>query len=462
MPSASRFALRARIVLPVSRPPIHDGAVFISGNRITAVGPWRELQAQVEGPVTDLGEVILLPGLINAHCHLDYTGMGGAIPQQRSFVDWINWITGFKAEWEYSDFAVSWLGGARMLLRNGVTTVADVEAVPELLPEVWQATPLRVVSFLEMTGVKSRRPPEQILREALATVDSFAGWRNTLGLSPHAPYSTTPELLRRAGAAARERGLPLMTHVAESAEEFEMAMLGRGGMHDWLRRNDRDMADCGGVSPVQQLERTGLLCDRLLAVHANYLTNGDAARLGRSGASVVHCPRSHAFFGHRRFPLEELALAGVNLCLGTDSLATLTAPENPGRSMNFIVQNLLPPNAPSGDGGPRAQRRWTPRGDGTDEVELNLLVEMRAFANAYRALAAEDIVRMVTVNAARALRRGGELGELVPGALADLIALPFDGQVGAAYEACLGHAGAVDGVMIDGRWARGPGAQGSG
>ena len=462
MPPASRFALRARIVLPVSRPPIHDGAVFISGNRIAAVGPWRELQAQADGPVTNLGEVILLPGLINAHCHLDYTGMGGAIPQQRSFVDWINWITSFKAEWDFSDFAASWLGGARMLLRNGVTTVADVEAVPALLPEVWQVTPLRVISFLEMTGVKSRREPALILREALDTVESFAGWRNTLGLSPHAPYSTTPELLRLAGAAARERGLPLMTHVAESAEEFEMAMLGRGGMHDWLRRNDRDMADCGGVSPVQQLERTGLLCDRLLAVHANYLTHGDAARLGRSGASVVHCPRSHAFFGHRRFPLEELAMAGVNLCLGTDSLATLTAPENPARSMNFIVHNLLPQNTSSGDAGPRAQRRWTPRGDGTDEVELNLFVEMRAFANAYRALAPEDIVRMVTVNAARALHRGGELGELIPGALADLTALPYDGPVGAAYEACLGHTGAVGGVLIDGRWAREPGAQGTG
>ena len=150
-------------------------------------------------------------------------------------------------------------------------------------------------------------------------------------------------------------------------------------------------------------------------------------------------------------------MAGVNLCLGTDSLATLAAPENPGRSMNFIVQNLLPATASSGDAGPRAQRRGVPRGDGTDGMELNLFVEMRAFANAYRALAAEDIVRMVTVNAARALQRGGELGELVPGALADLIALPFDGQMGAAYEACLAHTGAVGGVMIDGRWALEPG-----
>ena len=455
MPPASRFALRARIVLPVSRPPIHDGAVFISGDRITAVGPWRELHAQA-GEVIDLGEVILLPGLINAHCHLDYTGMGGAIPQQRSFVDWINWITSFKAEWAFSDYAASWLGGANMLLRNGVTTVADVEAVPELLPDVWQSTPLRVISFLEMTGVKSRRAPEQILGEATAKAESLAGRRNTVALSPHAPYSTLPELLRLAGLAARERGLTVMTHVAESEEEFEMFMRGRGAMHDWLRRSGRDMADCGGVSPVQHLERAGLLCDRLLAVHANYLARGDAARLGRSGASVVHCPRSHDFFGHRRFPLEELALAGVNLCLGTDSLATLAAPMLPSSSMNFIVQNLVTANTPFADPGPRPQPRAGPRGDGTDAVELNLFVEMRAFARVYAALAPEDVIRMVTVNAARALHRAGELGEVSPGAFADLTVLPFAGPAGAAYEACLAHTGAAGGVMIDGQWARAP------
>lgn len=456
MPPASRVALRARIVLPVSRPPIHDGAVFISGDRITAVGPWRELRAQADGAVLDLGEVILLPGLINAHCHLDYTGMGGAIPQQRSFVDWINWITSFKAEWVFSDYAASWLGGAEMLLRNGVTTVADVEAVPELLPEVWQSTPLRVISFLEMTGVKSRRAPEQILGEATAKAESLAGRRNTVALSPHAPYSTMPDLLRLAGVAARARGVAVMTHVAESEEEFEMFLLGRGAMHDWLRRNGRDMTDCGGVSPVQHLERAGLLCDRLLAVHANYLARGDAARLGRSGASVVHCPRSHAFFGHRRFPLEELALAGVNLCLGTDSLATLAAPANQTYAVNFIAQNLVNANPAFADPGPRPQRRVVARDDSADGVELNLFAEMRAFARVYAALAPEEVIRMVTVNAARALGRVGDLGELTPGALADLTVLPFNGPAGATFEACLAHTGAVAGVMIDGQWARAP------
>jgi len=109
--------------------------------------------------VLDLGEVILLPGLVNAHCHLDYTGMAGEFLPPKSFTDWIKLITAAKGGWTYSDFAQSWLNGAQMLLRNGTTTVADFENVPELLPEVWNATPLRVFSFLEMTGVKAAATP---------------------------------------------------------------------------------------------------------------------------------------------------------------------------------------------------------------------------------------------------------------------------------------------------------------
>ena len=137
---------------------------------------------------------------------------------------------------------------------------------------------------------------------------------------------------------------------------------------------------------------------RFLAVHVNHLASGDAARLARSGASVVHCPRSHAFFRHAPFPFAELHGAGVNLCLGTDSLATFQGTAPTGYSMNFIVQNLQSQPAGPEELLPVSQRRWIPRGDGTDGLELNLFTEMRAFAAAYPALAPEDILRMVTLN----------------------------------------------------------------
>ncbi len=166
--------LRARTVLPVSAPPIENGAVLVAGNRIRTVGSWSDLKSAAGEEIIDLGEVILLPGLVNAHCHLDYTDMAGELPPPKTFTDWIPLITAAKTAWSYSDYAHSWLRGAHMLVRNGTTTVADIEAMPDLLPEVWDATPLRVFSFLEMTGIRARREPKEILREALEKIDSLS------------------------------------------------------------------------------------------------------------------------------------------------------------------------------------------------------------------------------------------------------------------------------------------------
>jgi len=163
--------LRARFVVPASQTPVENGAVAISGRHIRAVGKWRELSREFDGPVIDLGESILLPGLINAHCHLDYSAMAGLFAPPRRFTDWIKLITSTKASWSDEEFAASWQKGARMLLRTGTTTVGDIEALPGLLPQAWNETPLRVFSFLEMTGIRSRRQPTAVLNEALAHID---------------------------------------------------------------------------------------------------------------------------------------------------------------------------------------------------------------------------------------------------------------------------------------------------
>jgi cytosine/adenosine deaminase-related metal-dependent hydrolase len=408
--------LRARIVLPISSPPIENGAVLLSGNRVAAVRPWPDLASSSGGPALDLGAVILLPGLVNAHCHLDYTEMTG-LPPQRQFPDWIKGLLALKAAAGYSDYAQAWLRGAKMLLRTGATTVADIEAVPELLPDVWASTPLRVFSFLEMTDVKSRREPANILREAAVKIRSLSRARGFAGLSPHAPYSTSPALLRRAAALARRRRWRVAMHVAESSEERQMYVRRSGPMFDWLK-SQRDMSDCAGRSPVQQVRQCGLLGPNFLAIHANYVDSADIAALARSGASVAHCPRSHAYFGHAPFPYARLAAAGVNIALGTDSLASM-----------------------------RVSRRARP--------ELNMFEEMRAFSAAHPRVAPETVVRMATRNGARALGWEGRLGGIFENALADLIAIPFDGKKEDSWAAAVHHAGEAAAVMIDGRWVFG-------
>jgi aminodeoxyfutalosine deaminase len=413
-----KLLLRARAVVPVSRPPISNGAILIAGNRIAEVGCWRDLAKTDRDETIDLGDAIMLPGLVNAHCHLDYTDMAGQFTPPKIFSDWLKLITTAKSHWSKSDYATSWMNGAQMLLRTGTTTVGDIEAMPDLLPEVWNLGNLRVVSFLEMIGITARRKPEMILQEALERIDSLTTGNCCAGLSPHAPYSTLPELLRLTAAAARERRLRICVHVAESNQEFEMFVHGRGEMYDWLRRSTRDMSDCGLGSPVRHLARAGALGNNFLAVHVNYLAKGDAILLAKHNVHVVHCPRSYEYFRHGRFPLRRLVRAGINVCLGTDSLAS-------------VVKT----------------RRET--------VELNMFEEMRALANRETSLPSKKILQMATVNGARALGMRGQIGELSTGSFADVIAIPYSGKFSGIHHAVIAHKGDVSGSMIDGEWVRG-------
>lgn len=407
--------LRARVVYPVTAPPIEDGAVVVVGQKIRAVTPWENLRPHLRDRTHDLGEVALFPGFINSHCHLDYTDMAGELSPARTFVDWIGSITVAKTAWSYSDYARSWLNGAHQLVKSGVTTVGDVESMPDLLPELWDATPLRVCSFLEMTGVKSRRTPRDILKEVGEKIDELRHPRNRAWISPHAPYSTLPELLQRSARVAEKRGWRVSIHVAESQQEFDMFHDAQGVMFDWLRRNGRDVSDCGLGSPVAHLARNRLLGENVLAIHVNCLARGDATILAKNKTSVVHCPRSHDYFKHPPFQRARLAAAGVNLCLGTDSMATV-------------------------------------RKIGRNRPELDMFAEMRALADADRSVSAVEILEMATVNGAKALGMPGKIGELSAGANADIVALPFAGKIKNLPEAVL-QGGRVSASLIEGRWA---------
>ncbi|HVK58591.1 MAG TPA: amidohydrolase family protein [Candidatus Kapabacteria bacterium] len=414
------MVIRARCILPLADPPIENGAIVTNQGRIQWIGRWNECSVDVGNDVVDLGEVALTPGLINAHCHLDYTNMAGKIPPSRDFPDWVKTILSFKAHWSFSEYAESWLRGARMLVNSGTTTVADIEAVPELPPETWKATPLRLVSFFELTGVKSQRDPDELLREAIQ-------WRETLpnlpgkesGLSPHALYSTTPELMRKSASLAREQNILLTTHLAESEAEFQMYRDAGGPFFDWLK-GQRNMTDCGHRSPIQLAYEYGLLQPNLLSVHVNYLAPGDADLLARAGSSVAHCPRSHDYFQHAPFPYAELTKAGVSVCLGTDSLAS-------SRKMQ------------------------------SQEPELNLWDEMRLFAQRHSTVSPKQILSMVTINAARALHKEDELGVLRLNFHADIAALTYSGPVNEAriYEELL-YNGSVREVFIGAEQVRTP------
>jgi cytosine/adenosine deaminase-related metal-dependent hydrolase len=225
-----------------------------------------------------------------------------------------------------------------------------------------------------------------------------------------------PELIRLSADLARRRNWPITIHVAESAQDFEMFMRGQGALFDWLRRNERDMSDCGLGSPIQHLERCGALGGNLLAIHVNYLEAKDAALLAKRKVNVVHCPRSHSYFGHDPFPLPKLVKAGINISIATDSLASVYKPRH-------------------------------------QTVGLNLFEEMRVFTASFPTVPPRRVLRMVTMNAARALGLKAQVGELSTNAFADIIAVPYAGNTARAHDAVLNHSGDVAASMIQGQWA---------
>jgi cytosine/adenosine deaminase-related metal-dependent hydrolase len=407
--------LRSRLLYPVAGKPIENGAIALAGDRIRALSTWPEMTRLPGEPVVDLGEMVILPGLINGHCHLDYTAAAGLIAAPRKFTDWVQTLSNFKTHYSVADYQAAWQSGAAMLLRNGATTVGDHEAIPDLLPAMWSRTPLRVHSLLEMTGVKSRRPPQEILDEASAQIDRLPAGRQRAGLAPHALYSTTPELLRRAAALAAERRWLVSMHLAESADERDMFEHRDGALFEWLKVQ-RDVSDCSGKTPVACAHEAGLIRANFLAVHANYVTEDDAQLLGANGASVAHCPRSHAYFGHGPFPYERFRRAGVNVCLGTDSLASVKKEER---------------------------------------LELDLFVEMRQFARVFPQISPGQVLEMATVNGARALGMKS-VGALVAGHEADLIAIPGSGSSSGLAEELIQHTGPVHASIIAGQWALKP------
>jgi cytosine/adenosine deaminase-related metal-dependent hydrolase len=401
--------LRSRAVLPINAAPIDDGAVVVTEDKITAVGWFPEMKAHYAGEVIDLGEQVLMPGLVNAHCHLDFSMMRHAIQPQRSFTEWIRRINAVKRSLSDDDYLAAIARGFAELRKWGTTTVANIESFPELLVRM-PPPPIRTWWFLEMIDIRHRETSEEAVAGALSFFAERPEWLGGFGLSPHAPYTASTSLFELAGKAARNLGMPLTTHVAESREEWEMFRHGRGELYDFLLRLGRWMHDCQQErTPFGHVAAHASLDARWLLAHMNELDDADLQQLGRMPRhlrpSVVHCPGSHRYFRHGPFPLVKLLEQGVNVCLGTDSLASTES--------------------------------------------LSMFDEMRQMARRAPWLNAAEVLRMGTENGARAL--GMNAGKIEVGALADLIALPFRGGTREVYEAVLDYREPVAWMMLNGQ-----------
>lgn len=382
--------LRARLVVPMRRPPIEDGAVRVEGSTIMQVGSFKEMTGANE--MQDLGDVVLLPGLINAHCHLDYTGLRHALKYRGSFTGWIRSINAMKRQQEPADYARAVIKGRRELLRHGTTSVLNLEAFPELLPGL-ASSPLKVWWCYEMLDLRRRETTGELIDGALRLLEPAEEEPGGYGLSPHAPFTASKALYQMTMEFHQAHpDCQLTTHLAESVEELEMFRDGSGEMHDFLASLGRDMSDCGGTTPVQWFAKAGLLRKDVpwIIAHLNEWTEADRPWLEAAPGHVVHCPGTHAYFQRTSFRHAELRGMGWNICLGTDSLAS--------------------------------------------NERLDLFREMRIFRNENPPVDPETVLEMVTLNPARAMGQAGRLGQLSPGAAADLIAVPVAPGLPEVYE----------------------------
>ena len=243
--------IRARTVVTMHGAPIENGAVAVSGNRIVDVGIFDDIKTRNASDTVDLGEQALLPGLINAHCHLDYTCLRGKISPQKSFTDWIRAINAEKSELSPKDYVDSINVGFEEAKTFGTTAIANLTAFPELIPQV--QPPIRTWWFAELIDI---RAPERVNELVDSAIESLGRARTELvlseaeggapwGLAPHTLFTASSNLFRRCEEIAQREQILLTTHLAESREEMEMFRDGSGPLYEFMKSIGPPIDDCG-------------------------------------------------------------------------------------------------------------------------------------------------------------------------------------------------------------------------
>lgn len=311
-------------ILPISDPPIRDGWVAVDRDRIVAIGKRGSLDRMVE---RDLGSVALLPGLVNAHTHLELSYLGGSVPPAFDFVTWVRAIVAARRQQSDAN-AVEILQhvnrGIEESVRAGTALVGDISNTLVTI-EPLARSPLAAVVFYELLGFDPSAADELVERARLQLDAWPRSDRVRTSLAAHAPYSVAPLLLRAIHQASnRDPFARCSIHLSESIEEVEFIKTGRGPWRSFLEElgvwNPSWVAP--GVSPVQYLDENGFLDARVLAVHGVQMSSSDLARLAARGVTLVTCPRSNSHTGAGTPPLEAFYAAGVRVAVGTDSLAS--------------------------------------------------------------------------------------------------------------------------------------------
>ena len=398
----------ARWVLPVSSTPVADSAIAVDGEMIVAVGPRAALVTQFpEATVREFGESAIIPGLVNAHSHLELTAMRGFLENEETdFFAWLKKLTTARRErMSEDDLNVSAAWGACEAARAGVTCVADASDSALESMNALSDVGLRGTVFQESFGPDPGLAKENFekLKAKIAQLRERETSLVKCGVSPHAPYTVCAPQLEMIANFSVSESLPLMMHAAETAMEDSLMREGRGPFAEGLRRRGIEWRT-PGVSTIQNLNDHGVLETRPLLAHCIKVDESDLEILKQTRTRVAHCPKSNAKLGHGVAPFARFLEGRLTVGLGSDSVAS----NNTCDLLEEARFALLLARAEA-----TANARANEPGD--DDGRRN-----------YR-LSADDLLQTATLGGARALDLQGQIGELREGVQADFAVVALNG-----------------------------------
>jgi len=381
---------RAAWVLPIDRPPLRNGRVAVEGGRIAAVDD----AAARERDEVDLGDVALLPGLVNAHTHLELSYLHDRVPPADNFIGWVSGVIASRRtrpDAKSREILDAVDAAIAQAISCGTAAVGDISNTLATL-EPLAASRLAGVVFYEL--IRFRSPDAKaFVADALAAIAALPQTKTVrASLAAHAPYSVGPHVFRAICDALADGGRPCSVHLAESPEEVEFVQAGTGpwrGILEALGSWDPAWV-APAVSPVAYLDACRFLNERTVAVHGVQMTDADLTLLASRGAALVTCPRSNVHTGVGAPPIARFYASGVRVAIGTDSLAS--APD------------------------------------------LNVFSELAAMRRLAPTVPASTLLDSATRQGALALRLDADFGTLSPGKAARLIAVEIPAGVGDVEE----------------------------
>ncbi|QYO67145.1 amidohydrolase family protein [Leptolyngbya sp. 7M] len=385
--------LAAEYLLPIDTGPIRDGVIAIDDGRIVAVGKRESFVSSFPGvPVTDFGTAAILPGFVNCHSHLELTSLRGALDRdEHDFRGWLLKLNSLRAEMTPEDLENAAYNGAIEGAQAGVTFFADIARFGDAAVRGLARSGLRGIVFQETEFSPDNRTAETDMKALAEKFEKLYGGASSLvhvGLSPHSPYTVSSKLFELIAQYSIINRIPLSIHVAESKSEMELFIEGQGFFTEVYEQFGVEW-NSPLCSPVQYLERLGVLSARPLLAHCVRVTDEDLIRISSNGSAIAHCPRSNAKFGHGTAPFAKFLENGIVTGLGSDSVAS-------NNTCDLIEESRF------------------------------AVLSARNMQDPVRFLTARDGLYAATLGGAGAVGMASEIGSLTPGKFADITVISLD------------------------------------